>query len=198
MWRHNPQTHRLVELLAELGELELVRATFAFPLEDQANIRMRPELDGGALMDVGCYCVSATRLIGGEPERVYAEQTLGPTGVDVLLSAILRWPSGLTAQISCSLGVSHESLEVIGTKGVLMAPDPWHCRRGLIVLNGEPVEVAPVSSYRLELENVASAVRGTEALLLGREDALGQARTIQALYRSAALGAPVLLGDGLG
>jgi len=72
MYRHHPQTKRVSELVREgaIGELRAIRAAFSFPLADRENVRMRPELDGGALMDVGCYCVSGSRLLGGEPERV--------------------------------------------------------------------------------------------------------------------------------
>ncbi len=94
MWRHSPQTAKLVQLVegGVIGELQLVRATFSFPLEGRRNIRLDPDLDGGALMDVGAYCVSAARLLAGEPERVYGEQVIGDSGVDVLFTGVLRFP----------------------------------------------------------------------------------------------------------
>ena len=65
MWRHNPQTAGLLELLGDgaIGDVRLVRACFSFALAGDADVRLDPALDGGALMDVGCYCVSAARLI---------------------------------------------------------------------------------------------------------------------------------------
>src|SRR5919201_1727956 len=79
MYRHNPQTKRLKELVDEgaIGELRVVRSSFSFTLEELGNVRMRPELDGGSLMDVGCYCVSGSRLLLGEPELVAAQQVIG-------------------------------------------------------------------------------------------------------------------------
>ena len=67
MYRHNPQTARLASLVAAgaIGELRLVRSTFSYSLYDADNIRLRPEVEGGSLMDVGCYCVSGSRLLGG-------------------------------------------------------------------------------------------------------------------------------------
>ena len=70
MWRHHPQALRLVELLPRVGSLRVVRAQFSFALDSATlaaadNIRLRGELEGGALMDVGCYCVSAARLVAG-------------------------------------------------------------------------------------------------------------------------------------
>ena len=75
MWRHHPQTHKLRELLdaGAVGRLRMVTASFSFPLADVSDIRMQAGLDGGSLMDVGCYCVSGCRLVAGaEPERVHA------------------------------------------------------------------------------------------------------------------------------
>ncbi len=189
MWRHNPQTRRLVELLPEIGELRAIRATFAFRLLDETNVRMLPGLDGGSLMDVGCYCVSGARLVAGaEPERVSAEQVTSRTGVDLQLAGVLRFPGDVTAELTASFAFDHQGLEAIGSEGTIVVPDPWHCHAGVLVLNGKEVRVEPEDSYRLELENLAAAIRGEGEPLLGRADALGQARAIEALYRSAAEG----------
>ncbi len=71
MYRHNPQTAMVAELVAggAIGRLRLIRAAFSFPLSDAVNVRLQAGLHGGALMDVGCYCVSAARLLAGEPDR---------------------------------------------------------------------------------------------------------------------------------
>jgi len=191
MWRHSPQTQRVLELLPEIGELQAIRATFAFPLADATNVRMLPELDGGALMDVGCYCVSAARLLAGEPEHVFGEQVLGATGVDVRFSGLLRFASGVLAELTCGFTFAHQQLEAIGTGGTLCVRDPWHARQPVIELNGAHIRVEHANSYRRELENVSAAIRGDGPLLLGREDAVGQARVIEALYESAEGGSTV-------
>src|SRR3954470_7850623 len=84
MWRHHPQTAELVRLVESgaLGRVRLVRAAFSFRLADEGDIRLSRAPEGASLMDVGSYCVSAIRLVAGEPLRVSAEQVLGPTGVD--------------------------------------------------------------------------------------------------------------------
>jgi predicted dehydrogenase len=84
-------------------------------------------------------------------------------------------------------------LEAIGSKGSISLPDPWHATEGRLFLNGEEIRVMPTNPYQLELENVGAAIRGGGPLLLGRDDALGQARAIDALYRSAQAGAAVTL-----
>ena len=185
MWRHNPQTKRFVELLPEIGELQTVRATFGFRLRGETNVRLIGDLNGGALMDVGCYCVSGARLLAGEPERVQGEEVSGPSGVDLRFTGMLRFSGDVVAEFTCSFTHDHQGLEAIGSEGAVFAADPWHSKDGLILLNGREERVRPENSYKLELENVSAAIRGESPLLLGREDALGQARTIESLYASA-------------
>jgi predicted dehydrogenase len=152
---------------------------------------MRSELEGGALMDVGCYCVSAARLLAGEePETVYGVQEVGVTGVDVRFYGVLSFPGGAVSSFSCGFTTLEEGIEVVGTDGSLRIYDPWHVQEPGIALDGRSVKVERVNSYGRQLENVGEAIEGG-ALLLGREDALGQARTIEALYHSAGTGAPV-------
>jgi xylose dehydrogenase (NAD/NADP) len=193
MWRHNPQTRRLLELLPEIGELQTIRATFAFSLREPTNIRLSRELEGGSLMDLGCYCVSGARLLAGEPERVYGEQFVGPSGVDIRFTGTLRHPGGVVAEFTSSLTYEHQGLEAIGTRGRLFVPDPWHCTAGMVEVNGRAEHVPRANSYALELEDVGAAIRGESRPLLGRADARGQARTIEALYAAADRGAPVSL-----
>jgi xylose dehydrogenase (NAD/NADP) len=200
MYRHNPQTRRLAQLVAEgaLGRLQLVRAAFSFPLRDSANVRLSAELDGGSLMDVGCYCVSGSRLLAGEPEQVFGEQVTGDEGVDVLFAGTMRFPNGVVAQFDSGLALpERDELEAIGDQGSVFLDDPWHCRKPVLVLRRdggeERIAVTPADSYRLELENLSDAIRGQAEPLLGLDDALGQARAIEALYRSAEEGRPVSL-----
>jgi D-xylose 1-dehydrogenase (NADP+, D-xylono-1,5-lactone-forming) len=200
MYRHNPQTAKLKELVGEgaIGRLRLVRAAFSFPLADAGNVRLDASLDGGGLMDVGCYCVSGARLLAGEPERVYGEQVLGESGVDELFTGMLRSPDDVLAHFDAGLVLQErDELEAIGEEGSLFLDDPWHCESPVIELRTagsmEEIAVEPADSYRLELENFSDSIRGEAEPLLGREDALGQARAIDALYRSAAEGRPVNL-----
>jgi predicted dehydrogenase len=192
MYRHNPQTRRLVELVVDgtIGELRLVRSTFSYSLYDEDNIRLRTDVEGGALMDVGCYCVSGSRLLGGEPIAVHGEAWYGPSGTDWAFGGLLRFPNDVLATFDCGTALpNRDELEVIGSDGSLFLDDPWHCvnpaidvRRGGAV---ERIELERDDSYRLELENMSDAIRGEAELLLGREDALGQAWTLEALHLDA-------------
>jgi xylose dehydrogenase (NAD/NADP) len=201
MWRHNPQTRRLLELIAEgaIGRLRVIRAAFGFVSQREDDVRLKASLDGGALMDVGCYCVSAARLIAGEPERVSAEQALGGDGVDVAFAATMRHTNDVISHFDAGLALAgRDFLEVVGDAGALELDDPWHARAPLIRLRredgtAERIELEKANSYGLEAENFSAAIRGHTKPLLGREDALGQARTIEALYAAAGRGGAVTL-----
>jgi D-xylose 1-dehydrogenase (NADP+, D-xylono-1,5-lactone-forming) len=189
MWRHTPQTRRFMELLPEVGELRSIRSTFGFAMESTTDVRLEPGMDGGCLLDVGCYPISGSRLVAGaEPVRVFGEQVLGPSGVDVHFSGILRFPTGVVSEIVAGFTSIQRSLEVVGAYGTLLSRDPWQGEFGGIELNGKPEVVPYADAYRLEMENLSDAILGRARPLLGRADALGQARVIDALLRSAASG----------
>jgi xylose dehydrogenase (NAD/NADP) len=201
MYRHNPQTRRVTELVAEgaVGRVRMIRAAFSFLAGDPANVRLNTALHGGALMDVGCYCVSGARLIAGEPQRVSAEQATGGDGVDVAFAATMRFADDVLAHFDAGLALTtRDELEVLGEQASLFLDDPWHCRRPVIELRRddgvERIEIEAVDSYRLEAENLSAAIRGETSPLLGREDAIGQARAIEALYEAAENGRTVTLG----
>ena len=200
MYRHNPQTKHARQLVEEgaIGELRLIRSAFSYSLYDENNIRLQTALDGGALMDIGCYTVSGSRLFGGEPEKVYGEAWFGPSGTDWVFGGMLRFPGNVVALFDCGTAMTErDELEAIGSEGSLFLDDPWHCivpgielrREGKV----ERIEVERFDSYRLELENLSDAIRGEGELLLGRDDAVGQARVLGALHDSAVGGAAVSL-----
>jgi xylose dehydrogenase (NAD/NADP) len=198
MYRHNPQTKRLMQLVNEgaIGELRVVRSVFSYSLYDEENIRLRTEVEGGALMDVGCYTVSGSRLVAGEPERASGEAWYGPSGTDWVFSGTLRFPNDVIGLFHCGTALpEQDELEVIGSEGSLFLDDPWHCNVPVIELRRadgvERIAIEQEDSYRLELENLSDAIRGEGELLLGREDAVGQARTLAALHESATTGKPV-------
>ncbi|HVD11985.1 MAG TPA: Gfo/Idh/MocA family oxidoreductase [Gaiellaceae bacterium] len=198
MYRHHPQARRLRELLDDgaIGEPRIVRARFGFALFDTDNIRLRPDVEGGSLMDVGCYCVNGSRLVAGEPDLVSGQQLIGPSGTDWIFTGSLRFPGDVFGLFDCwTMLPERDELEVVGTEGSLFLDDPWHAREPVIEVrrdgNTERIELEQADSYRLELENVSSAIRGEGELLLGRADAVGNARAIEALGSSAESGLPV-------
>jgi xylose dehydrogenase (NAD/NADP) len=200
MWRHHPQLERARELIAEgtIGALKVIRAAFSFTGRPAGDIRLQRALEGGGLMDVGCYCISGCRAVAGTgPERVYGEQVLGGDGVDVAFAATLRFPGDVLATFDCGMSyAARDELEAVGDEGSLFLDDPWHGREAVIEVrrpdrSTERVEVGRANSYALELRNFEAAVRGEAPPLLGRDDAVAQARVIAALYRSVDEGRPI-------
>ena len=200
MYRHNPQTARVRQLVGEgaIGEVRVIRSAFSYSLYDADNIRLRTDVEGGSLMDVGCYCVSGSRLLGGEPTEVYGQAYVGPTGTDWVFTGALSFPGDVHATFDCGTCLpERDELEVVGTEASLFLDDPWHGRKPVIELrrDGEAdrIELDPVDSYRLELENLSDAIAGEAPLLLGREDGVAQARALEALHRSAESKSSVML-----
>ena len=201
MWRHNPQTKRLRELIDEgaVGEVRLIRSVFSYSLYDADNIRLRTDVEGGALMDVGCYCVSGSRLAAGtKPESVYGSAWFGPSGTDWVFTGVLRFPGDVQATFDCGTALpNRDELEVVGSEGSLFLDDPWHCNKPVIEHRTEEgvekIRVKREDPYRLQLENLSDAIVGEAQPLLGRADAMGQARALEALHRSAETGEPVTI-----
>ena len=193
MWRFHPQTTQLQLLAEELSPLQGIEAKFGFEATDPADVRLSKELDGGALMDVGCYCVSGARLLAGEPETAVGRQVIGGEGVDVHFEGTLTFPGGLEADIECWLDREFaDELHVDCEAGTIFLDDPWHGRNPVLVvttpLDRRELREPAIDPYQAEAENLSRAARGLEPPFLGREDAVGLARAIAALYRSAEAG----------
>jgi predicted dehydrogenase len=179
-----------------VGEPRAARAVFSFALDRPDDPRWDLALGGGSIMDVGCYAVSALRLLCGEPERVSCE-TVMRGEVDARASAVLRFPGDVLGVAECGFDAAREGIEVTGTAGRIVVETPWFSPRAELVRpdgTREPIEAARVNPYAAEVADLTRAIAGGGTPRLGREDALGQARTIEALYRSAAEGRPVAVG----
>ncbi len=196
MYRFHPRTQRLLSRVrgGDLGAVRSIRSTFTFRLTRPDNIRLDPDLGGGALMDVGCYCVNASRTVAGaEPVEAQAFANWTDRGVDGELTGTLRFESGLVAHFDCALTLERrEVLEVAGTDATLLVPSaflpgaadvPLHELHGR---GGESVETVPgADEYRLMVEHFADAVLRGTPLLYGPDEAERNMRSIEALYRSA-------------
>ena len=185
MWRHGAQTRLFRELLPRVGELHAVHVTFTARLTRPDDPRWVRELGGGALLDVGCYCGSAARLVvGREPDAVAG--TAFPHGeVDGRFAGALSF-GDVTATFACSL-VSPlvQTIEVVGAEGVLRVPVAFSRPPGIVVLDGEEHRVDPGNYYRDELDDFCAAIRGERSVLIDRAEMLGQARALDALASNA-------------
>ena len=161
-----------------IGELRLVRAAFSYSLYDADNIRLRPEVEGGALMDVGCYCVQRLAAARRASRRASsASARIGETGTDWVFAGLMRFPGDVLAQFDCGTALpERDELEAIGSEGSLFLDDPWHCRkpgdraaprRRRRAHRARAASTRTASSWRTS----SDAIRGEGEPLLGREDA---------------------------
>jgi xylose dehydrogenase (NAD/NADP) len=205
MYRFHPRTERVIAMVrdGELGKLRAIKSAFTFKLTRPNNIRLDPNLGGGALMDVGCYCVNVSRTIAGaEPVEVWATANWADSGVDAELAGTLRFESGLLAQFDCSLTMERrEAYEVAGTDGWLRVDNAFLPGTDAVVIEerrgrGSQVthEVAGADEYLLMVEHFADSVLNDRPLRYTAQEAAANMRAIEALYASArAGGSPVAL-----
>lgn len=199
-YRYHPLFGRVLELLAEgaVGALRRVDGHFAVPHVHAGDIRLDYATGGGALMDLGCYCVHWLRHVTGrEPEVRRAEARVGPPRVDLVMDADLHFPDiGVEGRVHCSMDPQapmRAELHIEGEAGTLtvlnpLAPQMGHELR-LVNAAGELREqVDRTPSYRYQLEAFAAAVRGDgSANLTDGEDAVRNMRVVDAIYEAAGL-----------
>ena len=203
MYRCHPQTARLVELVGEgaVGEVRVIEATFGYDMgdSDQAyeNIRLRRDVAGGGIMDVGCYTMSMARLIAGaaaglsapaEPEHLAGAAHIGPRGeVDEWAGAVVRFPGDVVANLVCACRCGAGSVaRVWGSGGSIEVPNPWKPVTGKIILRRrgkepEDIEMATeVNCYTLEADVLAESLPAREAAYpcMTWDDSLGNMRAL--------------------
>jgi len=199
MYRCHPQTAKIVELIKSgaIGEVKLIQATFSFQAWYNPTGRyFAPELAGGGIMDVGCYCTSMSRLVAGvalgkpfaDPIEVKGMAHIGETGVDHYAVGILRFPNDILAQVSTGVFLNQENaVRIYGSEASLYIPSPWFCPEHceiVISRKGKDPEVisvdSPKSSYTLEADLVARHIDDRQAPppAMTWDDTLGNMRTL--------------------
>ncbi len=204
-----PQTRDMLALLhgGAIGEVRAMQASFGFALRNaDGNIRMNPELGGGALLDAGSYALSLIRLVMGEaPERVTAHASWADTGVDLSFTATLHFEGGRRAQLSCAMDVAnHRRGVIMGTQGTIETeylnhtsadvPSQLRIRRGTAnTIAFEDVQSAMGNGFYFAAEAFARVIAEKDVAAVARAAAasLDNAATLEALARSARLGCEV-------
>ncbi|MEO0563820.1 MAG: Gfo/Idh/MocA family oxidoreductase [Chloroflexota bacterium] len=173
MWRFHPQHDVVRKLIAdgEIGEMKVMNATFSFVIGDEGNIRLKPEMGGGSLWDVGCYCVNSMRnIIGEEPDGGFAFGRFGKDSmVDESLSATLSFPGGVVGHFDCGFRAHQTDMyDIRGTNGRIRVwpsytpnadkPTTVHLWRGKNEAAYEAFEVEPANQYTLMVEDFNDAL----------------------------------------
>ncbi|CAI6087721.1 Gfo/Idh/MocA family protein [Cohnella sp. JJ-181] len=199
MYRHHPRYRMIRELIAsgEIGEIRGIHGAFTFNnAANHANIRYRREWGGGSVYDVGCYPISAARLIlGREPEAATAHAFFSPEhdGVDMMASGLVEFSDGVSLTFDCGMWASsRNTLEVLGTKGAIQVPSafvagPDGSADFVVVSGGErrEVEVPRLNQYALQGDDFARAALDGAAMPFEPEDAARNMKVIDAVLRSA-------------
>lgn len=208
MYRHHPQTLKVIELIKQgaIGRLQLIRGGFTFNLDRPNDIRLKPELGGGSIWDVGCYPISYARAAASSaaagssaPEEVFGWREIGPTGIDIAFAGQLRFANGVIAQIDCGFNSAFRTLmEFIGDEGRITVsksfkPDAdghFHLRKGDEI--DEKLDY-PVQEelYLGEVEDLYDAAVYGKPQRVPLSDTRQNIATIRALIASADSGAPV-------
>jgi predicted dehydrogenase len=196
MYRCHPAVARLIETVRSgaVGQLKLIRTHFTFNRPEPADdVRYQPQLAGGSLMDVGCYCINLARaLAGSEPTAVQAVAHLHPSGVDDYAAGTLDFDGRLLAAFTCGMTVEADrTTYVCGSEGYASIDTPWFSDGTFtLVREGKRETIraeAPMAPYALEAEAFARAVRDGVDPWITKADTLGNLRVLDALRRQIGL-----------
>lgn len=209
MYRSHPQSLAIVDAVRKgaVGRLRLIRTSFSFQVRKQeGNVRFSREMSGGALMDVGCYCIDFSRwLAQAEPESVHAVGNLHASGVDEVVAATMVFPDGLVATFNCGLSAQSDNTAFLcGSEGYVEIPMPWKPpgRNARYTIHRQPPPLsdnmnpdgaqrvaeqfavdANLDLYALEVEDFARTVLDGQPPRLRREDSVGNMRVLDEMRR---------------
>lgn len=205
MYRTHAQTRRVTEMVQSgtLGNVSIIKGSFTFFMQNESDFRWNPAMGGGGLWDVGCYPVSYARtVLGTEPVEAFAWQKKSPSGVDAILTGILKFPGDVFLHFDCGVETVYRAdIEIAGTDAFLRIPRPFNPGSYSIVYrtdhsnNPQAVEIRGNELYVDEVEDMADAILNGKAPTVSLADSKANARALLALLRSAETGHTVLLKD---
>jgi predicted dehydrogenase len=209
MYRCHPLIHAVKAAVdsGAIGELKMIRSSFCYRTTKIAgNVRFEPELAGGCLMDVGCYCINFSRYFAGaEPSRVTAAAQYHPSGVDDRVVATMQFPNGILASFAAGMSAQADNTATLnGTEGYIEIPIPWKPPAGeavFIVARGNPPKMdGPVKSaagpgretvrvpvqgelYGIEADAFADCVLDGKSPWITPQDTLGNMRVLDLMLQ---------------
>lgn len=194
MYRYHPRFEKILEIVrgGTLGELRMIQLGFTYNITNPNDIRLIPEMGGGALMDVGCYCVDFSRKIAGrEPTSVQALMYEGNTGIDLQMIASLDFGDNIFAQFDCAFNITpRQFCHVAGSEGTLDVTRPFTSnseRHQAIITTADDqrtVNFKGTNEYQHMLDHFARVVWGDEQPLFPLSDSVANMQVIDALFQS--------------
>ncbi|GAA4848152.1 Gfo/Idh/MocA family oxidoreductase [Paenibacillus vulneris] len=188
MYRYTDRTKKVKEIVesGEIGEVRYIQSTFRFLLDRPNTIKVQPELGGGSLYDVGSYPVNFVGMIMNQLPESCVTECVKENGVDVLFSALLKYPNGVIASISSGFNAFNQmNSEIIGTKGRIEVPDTFLGSDGTIrVVTTEGSRQVPVEEsdrYTLEVTDFADAIANHRKPLVSLEESYRNMQVIDLL-----------------
>ena len=189
MYRYTHRTRKVNEIITngKLGEIKYINSCYRFFLANPASIKLIPELGGGSLYDVGCYPVNFIGMITKDgPESITAE-CIKDSGIDIILSAILKYRSGIIATLHCGFNAYQRIYsEIVGTKGALEVPDAFLDDPGYITLitdaGSEKIEIEKSDRYRYEIEDFSQAIIDNRGPMFSLEETRRNTAVIDRIY----------------
>ena len=202
MYRTHAQSLKVKEIVdsGKLGKVKLIHGSFTFVMTNPDDYRWNPEMGGGGLWDIGCYPLSFMRMVlSTEPLEIYGRELKGPSGVDEVFAAQMRFPNGIFAHFDCSIKVPfHVFMEIIGDEGTLIIPKPFNpgAREKLFLIKGNKTETIALKGtdpYVSEVEDMSDAILLGRPTRVSLADSRGNVAVIQALFESARTGKPMTM-----
>jgi len=196
MYRFHPQTVTVKQMIEDgaIGDLKTMSATFTFSINDPENVRLSKDLAGGALMDVGCYCINVMRhMTDAEPYRVQALADMGEqSGVDEALTGVLAFSDGVMGHFDCSLRAHRtHTYDLRGTTGRIRVDEGFVMADTAETVihywqdnDYEQITISPADSYQIMVEDFADALRNNRPPRFHPQDGVDNMRVIDRLVTS--------------
>ena len=195
MYRHHPRWIKAKEVIdnGEIGEVQTIRSFFSYYNDDPENIRNKPEMGGGSLMDIGCYCISVPRfLFDEEPQRVFGSMDIDRDfHIDRMTSGMLEFPAG-TATFTCATQLAaHQRVDIFGTRGRMTIPVPFNPPTEVptsidLFTEGESgkISIGACNQYTIQGDLFSEAILEDDKIPTELEDAIANMKVIDAISRS--------------
>lgn len=210
MYRHHSQWHKVKSIVdtGTIGKIRSVNLFFSYYNIDPNNIRNRIEVGGGALMDIGCYCISFARFIlNSEPEKVIGLMDMDPEmKTDRLTTGILSFSTGTTASFTCSTQlIPYQRVNIVGEKGRIEVEIPVNAPTDKLTHvwiytkeSTEEVTYHPENQYTLQADYLSRAIMEDRSIEFALNDSLQNMRVIDAIVKSNKEGRWVNLSEERG